>query len=232
MLRNPPINLPLLLLLARPKRIHQRRVYQPRHHRIDPHAPRRIHDRARPRKLQHRRLRRRIRHLRLADIPDARDRRIIHDHPAASLPLHDRQHLATRQKHALQVQRDLRIPRGLVHAPRIPVRGRADVVDEHVDAAAQRGEGAAHDGRDVCCARRVGRHDVAARAGREAGRGALGGGEVDVAAEQADAVAGEQVGGCGAVAEGGGGRGPGLADADDEGGFVAEVGVGGEAAVG
>lgn len=213
MLRNPPINLPLLLLLARPKRIHQRRVYQPRHHRIDPHAPRRIHDRARPRKLQHRRLRRRIRHLRLADIPDARDRRIIHDHPAASLPLHDRQHLATRQKHALQVQRDLRIPHGLVHAPRIPVRGRADVVDEHVDAAAQRGEGAA-------------------RAGREAGRGALGGGEVDVAAEQADAVAGEQVGGCGAVAEGGGGRGPGLADADDEGGFVAEVGVGGEAAVG
>ena len=193
----PPLN--RILLRQYP---HKRRINQPRHHRIQPHAPLRIQHRRALRELYDRRLRRRVRDLRLADVAHPRHATDVDDNAAGGLIFHDGQHEVAEEVDGFEVHVCLLVPDLFAHFGRAARLAAPDVVDEEVYSPMLCYAGV-DDGLDAGRGGRVAVHDIyGVRGGFSADlRGsALGGGEGDFASEEGGALSGEEVGDCGAVA--------------------------------
>ena len=85
-------------------------------------------------KLDHRRLGGGIGHLGRAGPTNAGSRCQVDD-DAAALGFHDRQHMLASQKHALQVEIDLRVPDFLAHFNRPAGSRTTDIVHQDIDPA-------------------------------------------------------------------------------------------------
>jgi len=113
----------------------------------------RVLDRDDARELDHARLGRCVADLRVAGEADAGGRGDVDDR-SASLLFHHRNDVLAPEKHALEIEVDLRVPGLLGHLDRAARRRAPDVVDEHVDPTIGLHAGVHHRG-DVLGARDV-----------------------------------------------------------------------------